>query len=123
MTTSSPFVELVDDHVVVALAGEVDLMARSDLIASYNYAISLLDVPHLLIDVSRVTFMDSTGCDTLAGAWNAVNARGGSISVAGASARIVKLLRLTHVDSLVTLLPEAEPEAKVGPVAVAVAVA
>jgi hypothetical protein len=47
MTTSSPLVERVDDHAVVALAGEVDLMVRSDLIASYNCAISLLGVPHL----------------------------------------------------------------------------
>jgi hypothetical protein len=37
----------------------------------------------------------------------------------GAGARIVKLLRLTHVDGLVTLLPEAEPEAKVVAVGVA----
>jgi anti-sigma B factor antagonist len=119
MTTSSPLVERVDDHAVVALAGEVDLMVRSDLIASYNCAISLLGVPHLPLDVSQVTFVDSTGCDTLGGAWNTVNARGGTISVAGAGARIVKLLRLTHVDGLVTLLPEAEPEAKVVAVAVA----
>ncbi len=114
MSTSSQFVELVDDRVVVVLAGEVDLTVRSDLLACYDRAISLLDVPHLLSDVSRVTFMDSTGLDTIAAAWNKVHARGGTISLTGASARIVNLLRITHLDSLVTLLPEPEPEAKVG---------
>lgn len=119
MSTSSPFVQIVDDHVVVVLVGEVDLTVRRALTESYDFAISVLEVPHLLIDVSRVTFMDSTGMDTLAAALNKVNARGGTISVAGASARIVKLLRITHLDSLVTLLPAgAAPETKV---AVAVA--
>jgi anti-anti-sigma factor len=118
---SSPFVELVDDHVVVALSGEVDLMVRSDLLASYRYAISLLDVPRLHIDVSRVTFMDSTGCDTLAAALNEVVPRGGTISIAGASPRIVKLLRITHLDGLVTLLPEEGPEDRVDSGRVAVA--
>jgi anti-anti-sigma factor len=53
--------------------------------------------------------MDSTGMDTLAAALNKVNARGGTISVTGASARIVRLLRITHMDGLVTILPPSEP--------------
>lgn len=114
MSTSSPLVELVDDHVLVVLAGEVDLLVRSDLLTSYDYAISLLEVPHLLIDVSRVTFMDSTGCETLAAAWNEVNVRGGTISVAGASERIVKLLRITDLDSLLAPRPDADRDTQVG---------
>jgi stage II sporulation protein AA (anti-sigma F factor antagonist) len=109
MSTASPFVQLVDDHVVVTLEGEVDLAVRTALTESYDVAITLLEVPHVLIDVSRVTFMDSTGMDTLAAALNKVNARGGTISVTGASARIVRLLRITHMDGLVTILPPSEP--------------
>ena len=40
MSTSSPFVQLVDDHVVVRLEGEVDLMVRTSLTDSYDFAIS-----------------------------------------------------------------------------------
>ena len=112
MSTASPFVQLVDDHVVVTLEGEVDLAVRTSLTESYDVAITLLEVPHVLIDVSRVTFMDSTGMDTLAAALNKVNARGGTISVSGASARILRLLRITHMDGLVTILPP-EPGARV----------
>jgi anti-sigma B factor antagonist len=106
---SSPSIQLMDDHVVVALAGEVDIAVRWDLLRSYTDAIALLEVPRLLVDVSRVTFMDSTGVDTLAVAWNKVAARGGTISVVGASARILNLLHITDLDSLVTVLPEPEP--------------
>jgi anti-anti-sigma factor len=102
-----PTVELIEDHVVVALVGEVDITMRSELLDSYDYAISLLDVPELVVDVSRVTFMDSTWLDALAAALNKVNARGGTISVVGASDRIVRLLQITHLDSLVTVLPGA----------------
>jgi anti-anti-sigma factor len=114
VSTSKPVVDLIEDHAMVVLVGEVDLMVRSDLLASYDHAIALLEVPHLLIDVSRVTFMDSTGPDTLATALNKVNARGGTISILGASARILNLLRITRMDNLVTLLPEVEPVAKAG---------
>ena len=110
VSKSSPVVELIDDHAVVALAGEVDLNVRTELLASYDYAIALQDVPRLHVDVSRVTFMDSTGMDTLAAALNKVNARGGTISVVGASARIVRLLHITRLDSAVTVLPEAKAE-------------
>ena len=112
MSTSSPFVQLVDDHVVVLLAGEVDLTVRTTLTDSYDFAIALLEVPHLVVDVSRVTFMDSTGLSTLAAALKKINARGGTISVVGASARIVNLLHITHLDTLVTLLPAEAPRTK-----------
>jgi anti-anti-sigma factor len=106
MSGSNPMVQLMGDYVVVALAGEVDIAVRNALLHSYEDAIGLLEVPRLLVDVSRVTFMDSTGVDTLATALNKVTARGGTISVVGASARIVNLLRITHMDSVLTMLPE-----------------
>ncbi len=85
----------------------MDLAARSDLLDAYDDAITLQTVPHLVVDLSRVTFMDSTGLGTLVAALNQATARGGTLSVAGASARIAHLLHITQLDTVVTLLPEA----------------
>jgi anti-sigma B factor antagonist len=106
MSGSDPVVHLKGDYIVIALAGDVDIAVRHQLLHTYDDAIALLEVPRLVVDVSRVTFMDSTGMDTLATALNTVSARGGTISVVGASARIMKLLHITDLDREVTVLPE-----------------
>ena len=82
MSPSSPFVQLVDEHIVVTPDGEVDPTVRTSLADSHDLAISLLEVPHLFVDVSRRragarrsagTVMDSIGMDTLAAALGTVN--------------------------------------------------
>jgi anti-anti-sigma factor len=102
---SRPAVEHAGDHATVSLTGDVDLAVRSDILASYEYAIGLMEIPHLLVDVSGVTFVDSTGLDTLADAAAWVHARGGTIAVVGASARIKWLLRIGDLMHLIVPLP------------------
>jgi hypothetical protein len=65
-----------------------------------------MKVPHLLVDFSAVTFMDSTGLSTLVTALKLVRPRGGTNSVVGASDRIMRLLHLFELDTMVTVLPE-----------------
>jgi anti-sigma B factor antagonist len=102
---SRPAVEHAGHHAIVSLTGDVDLVVRSDILASYEYAIGRMEIPHLLVDVSGVTFMDSTGISTLAAGVKRVQARGGTVTVVGASARIRWLLRIGHLDDLITVLP------------------
>ena len=66
-----------------------------------------------LLFFSTSAFAQLPGMDTLAAALNQVNARGGTVSVYGASARILRLLRITHMDGLVTILPPPDTAATV----------
>jgi anti-sigma B factor antagonist len=88
---SSVAVELVEDHVVVTPAGELDLAVQSDLIGAYQDAIALQVEPRIVVDLCRVTFMDSTALGTLVAAAKKVKARGGTLSVVGANDRIASL--------------------------------
>jgi anti-sigma B factor antagonist len=103
---SSVAVELVEDHVVVTPAGELDLAVQSDLIGAYQDAIALQVEPRIVVDLCRVTFMDSTALGTLVAAAKKVKARGGTLSVVGANDRIASLFHITKLDTVVPLCPE-----------------
>ena len=106
MHRPSVVVELAEDHVVVTPAGELDLAVQSDLIGAYQEAIALLAEPRIVVDLSRVTFMDSTALGTLVAAVKKVKARGGTLSVVGASERIASLFHITELDTVVPLCPD-----------------
>ena len=107
-TVSRPnvLIELAEDHVVVMLAGEVDLAAQGDLMKAYQQAIALQAEPRIVVDLSGVTFMDSTALGTLVAAVKKVQARGGTLSVVGASDRIASLFHITKLDTVLPLCPE-----------------
>ena len=108
MTVRRPsvVVEVAEDHVVVTAAGELDLAVQSDLIGAYRDAIAQQAEPRIVVDLSRVTFMDSTALGTLVAAAKKVKARGGTLSVVGASDRIASLFHITKLDAVVPLCPE-----------------
>ncbi|AZM58077.1 anti-sigma factor antagonist [Streptomyces sp. WAC 01529] len=59
--------------------------------------------PHVVLDLTRVGFCDSSGLSALIGIWHAARAAGGSLSLAGAPDRLIRMLALTGVDSLLTV--------------------
>jgi anti-anti-sigma factor len=95
-------VEGSDGEVVVSVAGDIDGASAPD------FAVVVLGVAatdsRLVIDLSGVTFMDSSGLSVLAGA---VNARGldNPIHVRGASTMVRRVLTTTGLDTVITLEP------------------
>lgn len=106
MRRPSVVVELVEDHVVVTPAGALDLAVHIDLIEAFREAICLQDEPRIVVDLSRVTYMDSTALGTLVGAVKKVESRGGTLSVVGASDRIARLFHVMELDTVVPLCAE-----------------
>jgi anti-anti-sigma factor len=102
----SVVVELAEDQVVVRPAGELDLAVQSDLIEAYRHAIALQAEPRIVVDLSRVTFMDSTALGTLVAAAKKVQACGGTLSVVGASDRIAELFHITELDAVIPMCSE-----------------
>lgn len=92
----------VDDVAIVSVGGEVDLDTASQL---GDHALAALrDVsPHVLLDLTDVTFMDSTGLKVLLSIQRRADLAGGSFAVAGASRSVRKILALTGLDQTFTL--------------------
>ena len=95
------------DRAVVRVGGEIDLETAPQL---GDHALEALrDVsPHLVIDLSDVTFMDSTGLKVLVTVRQRADLAGGSLAVTGASRTVLRLLSLTGLDQAFPLYDTVE---------------
>ena len=92
------------DVCVVKLAGDIDIATASrvqaaalDAIRSYPAGSS-----EVIIDMSAVSFIDSSGLGALVQIRNVSNERNARTSLRGVTPRIARLLRITGLD---TVLP------------------
>ncbi|MFJ3446530.1 STAS domain-containing protein [Streptomyces sp. NPDC086081] len=61
--------------------------------------------PRIVIDMSRVTFMDSTGVNILIAAYQAVTGAGGWIPLAGPTDSVLYVLHIVGVDDIIQCHP------------------
>ena len=95
------------DRTVLQVAGEVDVYTGTALRDRIS---DLLDAGahHLIVDLGRVDFIDSTGLGVLVGALNRARELGGSLQLVCAQERVLKLLRITGLDQVFTVQPSVE---------------
>lgn len=90
------------DHAVVSVAGEVDLDTASQLGDHALEALRGVSV-HVVLDLTGVTFMDSTGLKVMLTVQRRAELAGGSFAVVGASRPVRKVLSLTGLDQTFAL--------------------
>ena len=88
----------VGDAVVVRVAGELDLATAPALWAALERA--LIDAHQVVVDLSAVTFVDSTGLSVLLRAYQAVGVTG-TLKVRGPNAQARRLFEMSRVESLI----------------------
>ena len=91
--------QLRDGFCVVVVDGEIDV-AVADLMAAELAAAIEAGPPRLLVDLSQVTFMDSSALSALVGTHKKAVAVGGEVRLVGPNARLRKLLAITQLDQL-----------------------
>jgi anti-anti-sigma factor len=94
--------EVLDGYCVVCIDGEVDVAIAGLLTVDLENAIEECS-RHLLIDLSAVTFMDSTALSALVAAHRHAIAAGGSVRLIAPNRRITTLLVSTHLDRLLPI--------------------
>lgn len=82
--------------VVCRPAGEIDLAQSTRF---REELCNLVETTHVVIDLSDVTFIDSTGLGAMVAASNRARAAGTSIHLAGAWGEVRKVLELTELDA------------------------
>lgn len=88
-----------DGTCVVALVGEVDLDGSARL---RDTLLSCLEsAPGTVVDLSGVTFMDSSGINALITAHQAAQAGGARLRLAAPQEPVLRVLQLVGVDTLI----------------------
>lgn len=88
---------VVSSWVVVVFTGELDIGSRSALNV-LDEAVRAHPGAHVLVDLSDVTFMDSTALVAFAKAKSRAAAGGGVLSLHGASAFAQRMLDIWHLE-------------------------
>jgi anti-sigma B factor antagonist len=99
--------ETTNRYCVVTVAGEVDMATAPSLRDRLNEAIDD-GTPLLVVDLSSVTFIDSTGLGVLIGASKRVGVTDGALRLVIAEPRILKLFEITGLMDLFTIVSSRE---------------
>lgn len=86
------------DHVVVELNGPLDFRTAPTLWEALWPSILCQESPRVVLDLSCVDFMDSTGLSVVIDAWRQAESRHGSVQLSRAQRQAAKVLRVTSLD-------------------------
>lgn len=75
-----------------------------------NEVADLVSAGHtaVAVDLGKVDFIDSSGLGALIGALKATRVAGGDLRIAGAGEQVRQVLRLTNLDRVLAVYPDAE---------------
>ena len=98
----------VDIHVkgdvtTAYLCGEIDHHTAASIRAAIDNAAEI-NMPSLLIlDFTRVSFMDSSGIGLVMGRYRNLSRRGARLHITGTSPQIYKVMKLSGIEKLATI--------------------
>jgi anti-sigma B factor antagonist len=96
------------DLAILAVGGEVDYEVSPQLKAHLMRAIKA-GTRRLVLDLSDVTFIDSTAIGVLAGAVEKLDEAGsGSLAVVSTHEKVMQIFEITGLDSVITVHPTRE---------------
>jgi anti-sigma B factor antagonist len=82
---------------VLIVTGELDLMTAGELAAAGRTALDAVDGGELVIDLARVTFLDSTAIGALVHLADLARQFGVALELQAVPARVEKLLEITGI--------------------------
>ncbi|MFG3558551.1 STAS domain-containing protein [Micromonospora sp. NPDC047557] len=112
MTFSVSHAERDGGAACLRLAGELDLSTAGELAAAID-KLTAAGERHVLLDLTDLTFCDSTGMAVFVRGDNQVAADGGWLRITGATGRVERVLRVTGLADVLRYLPDtADPTSK-----------
>jgi anti-sigma B factor antagonist len=93
-----------DGYAVVTVAGDVDISTSPDLRAALGAA-ARSDTRAIVVDLSEVSFVDSTALGVLVGSYTATRNAGGRFAVVNDHEAVLKVLRITALHDVLGVRP------------------
>jgi anti-sigma B factor antagonist len=99
-----------DSTAIVYVLGELDLATSRNLEGELLRLISGGWCRRLVLDLSRLTFVDSTGLRSLVTMRHRAQSSGISMSLSSPSEPVMRVLRVAKLDAVLHLLTETDPD-------------
>lgn len=90
------------DYTVIAVSGELDVFTAPSLDKLLAESIEAGSIS-LIVDLTDVTFLDSTGLGSMVKGLKGTKDQGGSLRVVASADRIVKVFKITGLDQAMSL--------------------
>ena len=94
--------QIADGTATVTIRGEVDVYTAPRLRDSLR-RISAEDAPQVVLDLSAMTFIDSTGLGVIVGAVKRIREDGGTLSLRAPSRSTRKVLDITGLSEIIAI--------------------
>lgn len=93
--------QVTDDILVVSVSGELDHHHAGKLRDDIDEAMCAFHCRDLVMDLEKVTFMDSSGIGVVFGRYNKILKKGGRLILTGCSEYVEKILYMAGVFSAI----------------------
>jgi anti-sigma B factor antagonist len=98
-------------NIQVYVSGEIDAYTAPKL-KEKLLPLSEKEEVHLVVDMSRVTYMDSTGLGVIVGVFKSVRKYNGHFYLTGLSDRLIRLFKITGLADIININSVVEGESK-----------
>jgi stage II sporulation protein AA (anti-sigma F factor antagonist) len=95
--------KLVRNTVVVKLKGELDMLITEKLRQEIDSRLEDKRVNNLIINLEKVTFIDSSGLGVIIGRYKKIASRKGRMYIVGASPSVEKILKFSGINKLIPI--------------------
>ena len=93
--------QVTDDILIAVAYGEIDHHTSARLREGIDEAMKAFHCKHLIFDMKKVSFMDSSGIGVVLGRYKKVHRNGGTLYLTGCSDYIEKILHMAGVFSVI----------------------
>jgi anti-sigma B factor antagonist len=101
-------VDHLGPHPVVRLSGDVDVESSPALAQTLMTVLADLGAQTLVLDLTEVEFVDSSGLGALVGAHQRASLQGSTLILAGLHPRVAKVLRITKLNKVFSVADSVE---------------
>lgn len=89
---------------IASLTGELDHHAAKDVKDTIENHIKNQDVINLVFDLSKLTFMDSSGIGVIIGRYKLINSIGGKVIIVSVSSSVDRLLTMSGIKRIIPIV-------------------
>ncbi|NLT96518.1 MAG: anti-sigma factor antagonist [Clostridia bacterium] len=101
-------VKIKNDALIVSISGDLDLVIAREFRDTVDKVLKDKPIKNLILDLSEVNFIDSSGLGAILGRYKLLQQRGGRMSIWGAKPSVFRILDLSGIMKIIPVLKTTE---------------